>query len=227
MPILNTFRAFAMGLGLLTLAACDARDAGDPPNPMGNFAMGLNIVVADHAQTVPISRQATAEEWKTVMAKAMQDRFGSYSGPKLFDFGVSIDGYMLAPPGIPFVASPHSAMIFTVNVWDDAKQQILVPGGKRMTYVEGISGDSIVGSGWTQNKDAQMKKLAFNAAKAVQDYMLVHPEWLDLPPGSPGSAPTPARTNASPARPVIAPATISPSLNTPGVRPPIVGDTVP
>ena len=91
----------------------------------------------------------------------------------------------------------------------------------------GESGDSIVGSGWTQNRDAQMKKLAFNAAKAVQDYMLAHPEWLDLPPGSPGSAPTPARTNASPPKPMISPAAISPTLNTPGERRALVGDTVP
>jgi hypothetical protein len=27
-----------------------------------------------------------------------------------------------------------------------------------------------------------MKKLARNAAKAVQGYMLEHPEWLGLPP---------------------------------------------
>lgn len=194
MSLPHLFRACAAGLALLSLFACDAHDAGEPPRPMGNFAMGLNIVVADHAQTVPISRQATAEQWKTVMTQAMQDRFGTYSGDKLFDFGVSIDGYMLAPPGIPVVASPHSAVIFTVNVWDDAKNEILVPGGKRLTYVEGISTESVVGSGWTQNKDQQMKKLAFNAAKAVQDYMLAHPEWLGLPPIK---VPSPARTNAS------------------------------
>jgi hypothetical protein len=40
----------------------------------------------------------------------------------------------------------------------------------------------VIGSGWTQNKHAQMKKLADNAAKAVQDYMLAHPEWLGMPP---------------------------------------------
>lgn len=200
----NLLRACAAGLALFALVACDAHDAGDPPKPMGNFQMGLNVVVASQAQTVPLSRQATEEQWKTVMTKAMQDRFGSYTGDKLFDFGISIDGYVLAPPGIPFVASPHSALIFTVNVWDDAKNQILVPGGKRMTYVEGFSGESIVGSGWTQNKDQQMKKLAFNAAKAVQDYLLDHPDWLGLPPKV---VPSAAHTNASPA-PIPAPTPI-------------------
>ena len=193
-------------IGLLVLVACDAQDAGEPPKPMGNFQMGLNIVVPDTAQTIAISRKATPEEWKSVMTQAMGDRFGSYTGDKLFDFGISIDGYMLAPPGVPLVASPRSALIITVNVWDDAKQELLVAGGKRLTIVEGVSPDSVIGSGWTQSKEAQMKKMAFNAAKAVQDYMLEHPEWLGLPPIA---VPSAARTNApkaKPAEPVPSPA---------------------
>lgn len=182
MPLFRLIRVVFALFGLLTLVACDANDLSDPPHPMGNFAMGLNIVVADTVQTIPISRQVTPEEWKTAMTEAMDQRFGSYAGDKLFDFGISIDGYMLAPPGVPLVASPKSALIITVNVWDDAKQQLLVKGGKRMTILEGLSADSLIGSGWTQNKQAQMKKLAANAAKAVQDYMLEHPEWLGLPP---------------------------------------------
>lgn len=174
-------RVLALLASLFLLAACDAADFGDPPKPMGNFAMGLNVVVGKTAQTIPISRQATAEEWETVMKEAMVERFGSYEGDKLFDFGISIDGYVLAPPGVPIVASPRSALIVTVNVWDDAKQQLLVEGGKKLTVLEGNSGETLIGSGWTQNKQAQMKKLARNTAKAVQDYMLEHPEWLDLP----------------------------------------------
>ena len=73
------------------------------------------------------------------------------------------------------------ALIITVNVWDDAKKQLLVKGGKRITVMEGVSGETFIGSGWTQTKEQQMKKLADNAAKAVQDYMLEHPEWLGLP----------------------------------------------
>jgi hypothetical protein len=179
---------------LAVLAACDAKDMGEPPRPMGNFAMGLNVVVPETAQTIAISRKADPDEWKTVMTDAMQERFGRYQGDKLFDFGISIDGYMLAPPGVPLVASPRSALIITVTVWDDAKKELLVKGGKRITVMEGMSGESIVGSGWTQNKHAQMKKLARNAAKAVQEYMLDHPEWLGLPPVQP---PSPADKNTT------------------------------
>lgn len=217
MTLPRMLRPLLVLCGLFLLAACDAHDAGEPPRPMGNFALGLNIVVADTAQTLPISRQAKPEEWKAVMTQAMADRFGSYSGDKLFDFGISIDGYVLAPPGVPIVASPHSALIFTVNVWDDAKQQLLVKGGKRMTYVEGISAESVIGSGWTQSKDQQMKKLAFNAAKMVQNYMLEHPEWLGLtaeqianPAATPPATPAPA-TVAAPAPVPPAPPKLPPS----------------
>ena len=194
MSLSRLIRALPVLALVVVLAACDAKDMAEPPRPMGNFAMGLNIVVPETAQTIAISRKAEPEEWKAVMTEAMQERFGRYEGDKLFDFGISIDGYMLAPPGVPVVASPRSALIITVNVWDDAKKELLVKGGKRITVMEGVSGESFVGSGWTQNKQAQMKKLARNAAKAVQDYMLEHPEWLGLPTVQ---TPSPAQTNAA------------------------------
>lgn len=197
MSLARLIRALPALALLVVLAACDAKDMGEPPRPMGNFAMGLNIVVPETAQTIPISRKAEPEEWKAVMTEAMEERFGRYEGDKLFDFGISIDGYMLAPPGVPLVVSPRSALIITVNVWDDAKKELLVKGGKRITVMEGMSGESFLGSGWTQNKQAQMKKLARNAAKAVQEYMLDHPEWLGLPPEQSASPPQTSTTSKS------------------------------
>lgn len=174
-------RAFCALAVLGVLIACDAKDMGEPPHPMGNFAMRANFVDAAKAQTIPLSRTATPEAWGAVLKEALQERFGVYQGDNPFEFGISIDGYILAPPGVPLVASPRSALIIRVHVYDTVKKQFLVEGGKRMTILEGMSKDSVIGSGWTQNKQAQMKKLARNAAKAVQDYMLDHPEWLGLP----------------------------------------------
>lgn len=174
-------RAFSALVVMGVLVACDAKDMGEPPHPMGNFAMRANFVDAAKAQTIPLSRTATPEAWSAALKEALQERFGAYQGDKPFEFGISIDGYILAPPGVPLVASPRSALIIRVHVYDTVKKQFLVEGGKRMTILEGMSKDSLLGSGWTQNKQAQMKKLARNAAKAVQDYMLDHPEWLGLP----------------------------------------------
>ncbi len=180
---LRLIQLLLMVAGLGLLSACEgASDLDKPPVPLGDFALGLNIVVPETAQTVPISRQATPEEWKTAMTKAMADRFGRYAGSKLYNFGISIDGYELAPPGVPIIASPRSALIITVNIWDDASQKQLNPGGKRFTLVEGISGESFIGSGWTQNKQQQMDKMSYKAALAVQGYLLDNPEWFGLPP---------------------------------------------
>lgn len=192
------------GLGLLT--ACDAaNDLNKPPVPLGNFAMGLNVVVPETAQTVPISRQAKPEEWKTAMTKAMADRFGRYSGDKLYNFGISIDGYELAPPGIPIIASPQSVLLVTVNIWDDASQKQLNPGGKRLTLIEGLSPETFIGSGWTQGKQKQLDKMSYKAALAVQNYLLDNPEWFGLPPKASGPSPAAAPTVAKVVPPVVSP----------------------
>ena len=70
----------ALCLALATLAGCQKNDLKEPPVPLGNFALGLNIVVADNVQKVPISRNATPDEWEAVMKTAVADRFGSAAG---------------------------------------------------------------------------------------------------------------------------------------------------
>lgn len=162
------------------LAACAAEGVLDEPVPLGEFALGLNIVVADNAQKVPISRDATEEEWETAMKKAVADRFGRYEGTRLYNIGISIDGYALAPPGIPVVAAPKSVLAITANVWDDAAQKKLNAEGKQFTVFESLSGDTIVGSGLTRSKQEQMQALSFNAARKVEEWFLQNPEWFGL-----------------------------------------------
>jgi hypothetical protein len=185
MSILQPARLFTSlllvaGLGLLT--ACETNDLKKPPVPLGDFVFGLNVVIADTAQAPGISRQATADEWEAAMKQAMVDRFDRYEGSHIYNFGINIDGYVLAPPGVPVVASPRSALIITVHVFDDATQTELNPGGKQLTMVEGVSPESFVGSGWTQTKEQQLARMSYRAALSVQNYLLDHPEWLGLPP---------------------------------------------
>ena len=174
------------GLGLLT--ACESNDLKKPPVPLGDFVMGINVAVADTAQVPGISRQVTADEWEAAMKQAMVDRFGRYEGSRIYNFGINIDGYVLAPPGVPVVASPRSALIITVHVFDDATQTELNPGGKQLTMVEGVSPESFIGSGWTQTKDQQLARMAYRGALAVQRYLLENPEWFGLPPNPPPEA---------------------------------------
>lgn len=167
-------------LSVSMLAACAQQGVLEEPVPLGDFALGLNIVVADNVQKVPISREATVEEWETAMKAAVAARFGRYEGTKLYNIGISVDGYALAPPGIPVVAAPKSVLVITANIWDDAAQKKLNAEGKQFTVFESLSGETIVGSGLTRTKQQQMDALTFNAAKKVEDWLLENPSWFGL-----------------------------------------------
>lgn len=166
-------RRFMALLGLLAATACtNANDLDEEPAYLGNFQLGHNVVVAPNLTKGPASREASKEEWTEAVTKAITDRFGRYEGTKLYHLGVSIEGYVLAVPGLPVVASPKSALILNVTVWDDAAGKKLNDKPHLVTVMETISGNTIFGSGLTQNKQVQMTNLSRNAAKLIE-------RWLD------------------------------------------------
>ena len=181
-----TRRLFMLAAGLLalaTLAACSPpADSNEPPPDMGNFSLGYNVVVVDHPEIGPFSRTATDEELKQALTDAIERRFGAYQGEKLYHIGVKLDAYALAKAGVPIVFTPRSVFVITVNIWDDAAQKKLNEKEKVFTVFEGVSGKSLVGTGLTMTREQQMRLLADNAAKAIQDWILEHPEWIGLPP---------------------------------------------
>jgi hypothetical protein len=183
-----SFRTALLALPLL-LAACGQSDLAEPPVPLGDFALGLNIIVADKVEMVPISRKATPEEWEAAMTKAVDNRFGRYEGTKLYNIGISVDGYALAPPGIPVVAAPKSVLVVTANIWDDAAQKKLNVEGRQFTVFESLSGDTVIGTGLTRTRQQQMDALSYNAAKKVETWLLENPEWFGLPPLPPKPVP--------------------------------------
>lgn len=171
-------------LALAFVAACQTDDLAEPPVPLGDFALGLNVVVADDVQMVPLSRKTTPEAWEAAMKKAIDDRFGPdrYQGTRLYNIGIAVEGYALAPPGVPVVLKPKSILVITANVWDDATQTRLNPEGKQFHIFEKNSPETVVGSGLTQSKARQMEILAYNAAKRIEQWFLDNPEWFGLPP---------------------------------------------
>lgn len=182
MPALSRRLVLALSLGLV--AACGRDNLEDPPADLGNFRLGLNVVVTENMQKVPISREATGEEWEAALKKAVQDRFGRYAGDKFYNIGIAVDGYALAPPGIPVVAAPKSILVISVAVFDDAAQVMLNEGGKghQITAFEELSGDTVIGSGLTRTKEEQMESLAFAAVQKIEDYLRDNPTWFGLPP---------------------------------------------
>jgi hypothetical protein len=160
------------------LAACADRSLTNPPVALGDFGLGLNIVVADNMEKVPISRDATPEEWEAALQKAIDDRFGRYEGTKAYNLGISVDGYALAPPGIPIIASPKSVLAITANIWDDAAALKLNEEGEQLIVFESLSGEGVIGSGLTRTREEQMEALAFNAAYAVEEWLVKNRGWF-------------------------------------------------
>ncbi|GAW36823.1 hypothetical protein RA2_03898 [Roseovarius sp. A-2] len=159
-------------LGLLVATACtNANDLDEAPAYLGNFRLGHNVVVAPNLTKGPASREATAEEWITGVTKAIEDRFSRYEGSKYYHLGISIEGYVLAIPGIPLVAAPKSALILHVTVWDDAAGKKLNEQPHMVTVVETISPQTFLSSGLTQSKEVQLENLSRNAAKQIQNWM--------------------------------------------------------
>ena len=175
-------RLVATAAVLASLTACARNDLAEAPVPLKDFGLGLNIAVADKVQMVPISRPAEPKDWEAAIQKAVDARFGAarYQGSKLYNIGIAVEAYALAPPGIPVVAAPKSVLVVTANIWDDAAQKKLNDEGFQITVFESLSGDTLIGSGLTRNKEQQMEALAFNVARRVEDWLKDHPEWFGM-----------------------------------------------
>lgn len=177
MRLLNRFIVALFSLGLL--AACaDGRIVGEPRAELGDFYLSHNIVLAENAVQGPLSRPAPPGAWEEALRSEIAQRFGRYDGDRLYHLAVNVDAYVLAVPGIPLVASPRSALIVGVHVWDDALGRPLNDERRQITVLESISGESVVGSGLTQSAEQQMQVLARNAARAIENWLAEHPEWF-------------------------------------------------
>jgi hypothetical protein len=180
-PRLTRFASLAL---LTVLAACAAPDprTDELPN-MGNFQLGHNIVVAGGMQQIPPSREASAEEWVAILTSEIALRFGDYDGERLYHIGVAVDGYALAPPGIPLVLNPRSILVLSVNVWDDALGVKLHDEPEQIVVMEGAAAETaVIGSGLGRTREEQMQVLARNAARQIQRWMIQNPEWFDIDP---------------------------------------------
>lgn len=166
-------RFLALLTGLVLLVGCATQNLEDEPQvPLGDFSLGHNVVVASKMAKGPISREATEDEWVNSLSKGIDTRFGRYEGEALYHFGVSVEGYMLAPGGIPVLYSPKSALIIFVTVWDDELGRKLNDDPHQLTIFETTDAESVVvGSGHSRTKAEQMDLLSYNAAKAIETWL--------------------------------------------------------
>lgn len=158
-------------LALVMACSPSGDDLADGPVPLGDFRLGHNVVVAPKAMRGPLSRAATEAELTGALQGAIAERFGRYDGARLYHFGVSVEGYVLAAPGVPLVASPKSIMIIRVTVWDDAAGTKLNVPPEQITIFESLSGETAIGSGLTQTAEEQLRNLSVNAAKQIELFL--------------------------------------------------------
>ena len=194
-------RRFLVLLGLCgTLAACGtAADLDEAPVPLGDFRLGHTVVVAPNLTRGPLSREADEEEWTAAVRAAVEDRFGRYAGPSYYHFGISVEGYVLAQPGLPVVASPRSALILRLTVWDDAAGEKLNPEPRTVTVTEAPSPQTVIGSGLTQDRETQMENLAISAAKEIERWLVRQNRWEGWFGGRAANRPVPEAPEPRPA----------------------------
>ena len=183
------------------LIGCAADQGVQPPKDLGAFRLGHNVVVASKMKKGPISRDATEQEWVDVLTRAVDSRFGRYQGNQLYHMGISVEGYMLAPPGVPLIYNPRSALIINVTVWDDAAAAKLNENPRQFTIYEDTTGESFaVGSGNVRTKEEQLQGLAENAMDAVEDWMAEQHAaqgWFTSRPGAATTATVPRLSDQS------------------------------
>ncbi len=170
-------RFFLIAATLLLSACADGgRELREPVEPLGDFRLGHAVVTASNLVQGPASREAGAEEWQAAVDAALEERFRRYDGDQAYHLGVSLEGYVLAQPGLPVVASPKSVLILRVSVlrdgvYEDVAEARLHPEAKQITALEAPSADTLVGSGLTRSRDEQMQRLARNAALLIETWM--------------------------------------------------------
>lgn len=167
------FRIAILLSALCALAACavPTTQVDDPKRDLGDFELGHNIVVAPDIVKGPLSRDASAEQWKSAVKAAIDARLGRYEGDRLVHLGVNVGGYVLAQPGVPLLVSPKSVLAITVTAWDDKAGGKFNDEPKEIIVLESVSGGTLVGTGYTLSAEEQMANLSYNVAKQIEDWL--------------------------------------------------------
>jgi len=171
----------------VALASCAPLDDLEGPAPeLGQFRLGHVVVLADDVAYGPFSRTIPAEEIVATVERSVTERLGPprYDGDGLYHLGILVGGLVLAHPGLPTIYTPSSTMILEVNVFDNSTRAKLNAEPHEILVQEGIENTvPILGSGLVRGRSAQLRNLSFEAAEAIQAWLLENPEWFAPKPG--------------------------------------------
>ena len=141
------FRTFA-ALALLTLTvACGETQMNEAREDLGEFSARVTYVHTDKARQWPTSRDAEGSEWNAPLQNALDTRMRRYEGRQQYDVAVTLEGFLLAPAGIPLILSPKSVAVVNVFVYDVERTEFLAKE-HQMEIFESTTGQSaLLGSG--------------------------------------------------------------------------------
>lgn len=178
-------RILTLITGLALMGACTQTQVYEPPESLGEFKLRVNYAFADKAVQGPVSRDATPDEWTKAIQNAVDIRLGRYEGTQEYDIGISLEGYMLAPPGIPIIYNPKSTAIVLVNVYDVKKEKFLAKGKQFQVLEDTTGGSALKGSGHERTKEEQMAGLSLKVADRVEEWLAEEHEdkgWFEKRP---------------------------------------------
>jgi hypothetical protein len=155
---------------LCLLAACANRaDLSAPVEPIGDFRLGHNVVVAKDTTEGPFSRNAEESELETALRNEIELRLRRYDGDGLYHIGVRIEAFVLAQPGIPVVFSPQSVLLLAVNIWDNETRERINEEPIRITAFEGANtAIPFIPSGLVKSREQQLENLTISAAQQIE-----------------------------------------------------------
>lgn len=185
--MLGLRRIAILGAVALLSACANGAIMGDQRPELAGFRLAHNIVLTENTVKGPLSRDGDLDEIRSTLRTEICRRFERYEGERLYHLAVNVDAYILAVPGVPLVASPRSALIIGVHVWDDALGRPLNEEREQFTVLENLSGSSVIGSGLTQSADEQLLVLSRNAALVIENWLAEHPEWFPTPEPDPAA----------------------------------------
>ena len=177
---LSRIRLFAV-LTLCTVAACAAPpdDVSDTPEPLGQFRLGHNIAIADHALKGPFSRDFAGDQIEASVQSAIANRLRRHDGDGLYHLGVVIGSLILSDPNGPALYARQPAMVFDVTVFDDSTGQALNETPHRITAGNGFKTTfPILGTRFVPDAEVQLQNLSVDAARQIDAWLATHPEWF-------------------------------------------------
>ena len=158
---------------ILLVASCSqsSEDLTANPEPFGDFGLATVHVQADDSQTLPLAREAAAEDLEAALAAELERRLGRYSGETRYFIEVDVAGHFIAPAGVPIVFSPRSTMALHVTVRDRATGKARNEDPRLFLVGEPFSGKTLVGSGVLQSKEEQIQALAERSAFLIERWL--------------------------------------------------------